>query len=265
MPLYSLKWTQQRRTKIFWLNVMNRCREKSNLMDDNTDGCRCRPCPLTRKVAFSPRSRASLSGPSVAPRQRRLNVCAAAFISAPISMCLPCASYLEGLFKAGASLNTQAPRGCSKPKLQSRHCCTHSSCTTCSDWSSNSHLGICSRLSVDWMEHAYVANPAPLQGLCSTWVRAWMSPPWHLSMAVHFFYFFFNVSTKGSNCRQAWPDWQYTPQHTYTFIPRWAHTHIHAHFTLRGAIMTVLMVSAIKGRRISHEGQQIWTSQTQAC
>ena len=166
-------------------------------------------------------------------------------------MSLPCASYLKGF------LNWHIPhRGGNKPVLQSRHCCTQNSCTICSDWSSNSHPGICS------MDGTCICGECgPLRGLCGTCVWAWMSQPWHLSTAVDF-----NVSTEGSNCRWG-TSRMATHTHTHTCISHWAstHTHILAHFTLRGAIMTVLMVSAIKARRISHEGQQMSTSQAQAC
>lgn len=99
MPLYSLKRTQQQRqTKIFWLNVMNRCRWKSNLMDDNTNGCGCRPVRWHGKLP-SFRGTEPLKRALCGAETTSLNVCRVAFISAPISMCLPCASYLEGLFK----------------------------------------------------------------------------------------------------------------------------------------------------------------------
>lgn len=112
-------------------------------------------------------------------------------------------------------------QGCNKPKLQSCLYCTQNSCTACSDWSSNSRLGICSASQP--MEGTCICGESsPLQGLCSMCGRAWMSQPWHLSMAVDF-----NVSTEGSNCRQAWPDWQYTPQHTHTSVGTHTHTHEH--------------------------------------
>lgn len=77
------------------------------------------------------------------------------------------------------------PRGCNKPKLQSWHCCTHNSYVACSEWSSNSHLGICSA-SQSMNGTCICGESSPLQGLCSTWVWTWMSRPWHLSMAVDF-------------------------------------------------------------------------------
>lgn len=70
----------------------------------------------------------------------------------------------------------------------------------------------------------------------------------------------FNVSTEGSNCRQAGPDWQHTPQHTHTSAD--TDTHILAHFTLRGAIMTVLIVSeagelAMKDNKFQHHRHKL--------
>lgn len=77
------------------------------------------------------------------------------------------------------------PQGCNKPKPQSWHYCTQISCTTCSDWSSNSYLGICSASRL--MNGTCICGKfSPLQGLCVAWVRAWMSQPWHLSMTVDF-------------------------------------------------------------------------------
>lgn len=129
---------------------------------------------------------------------------------------------------------------------------------------SNSRFGI--RAASQWLAGMCICGQScPLQGLCSTYVRAWMSQLWHLSMAVHLMFPLRRViairhGQTGSSAGST--------QHAHT--PKWTHTHTHIHalFTPTEAIMTVLMVSAIKGERISHEsheGQQISTSQTQAC
>lgn len=70
-------------------------------------------------------------------------------------------------------------QSCNKPKLHSGHHCTTNSCATCSDWSGNSHLGIC--FSSQPMDGTCICGESgPLGGLCST--RAWISEPWHLPM-----------------------------------------------------------------------------------
>lgn len=114
------------------------------------------------------------------------------------------------------------PQSCNKPSLQSGHHCTKNSYTACSEWSGNSHLGICSA-SQSMDGTCICGESCPLQGLCSTSVWVWVCQPWHLSMAVDF-----NVSTEGSNCRKARPDWQHIPQHTHTHLSAHTHnTHIH--------------------------------------
>lgn len=76
----------------------------------------------------------------------------------------------EGLLNWHINENTN-PQGYNKPKLQSWQYCTQISCITCSDWSSNSHIDICSASQL--MNGTCVCGKSgPLQGPCSTWEQA---------------------------------------------------------------------------------------------
>lgn len=112
---------------------------------------------LTQKVVFFLQSIASLMDP-LRPRDN-IWIFTACSSQEPISMSLPCASYLKGSW-TGTSLSTQTQN------LQSGHYCTLDSCTTCSDWSSNSSLGIYSL-----NETCICGVSSLLQGLCRIRVR----------------------------------------------------------------------------------------------
>lgn len=128
------------------------------------------PCSLTQKVVF-PAESSLLRGPSVTLRQQNLNIYS--FLILKQNLNVPPMCYLKDFLVWHIRKNTN-PQGCNKPKLQSWHYCTQNSCTTCSDWSSNSHPGICS--ASESMDGTCICGKSsPLQCLCSTWVRAWMS------------------------------------------------------------------------------------------